>query len=86
MCVCPMRELLKFRNLKHDFATIVERCRGLHPLPSPLFTPRRALPGYAVTTGSHNNKEGPRDLSDIARNNTQCCVLRMPDFSIYKRD
>jgi hypothetical protein len=39
----PMRELLKFRNLKgRDFATVAERCRVLPPLPSPLFAPRVA--------------------------------------------
>jgi hypothetical protein len=36
----PMRELLKFRNLKErDCATVAERCRVLPPLPSPLFAP-----------------------------------------------
>jgi hypothetical protein len=39
----PMRELLKFRNLKEcDCATVAERCRVLPPLPSPLFAPRVA--------------------------------------------
>jgi hypothetical protein len=39
----PMRELIKFRNLKeHDCATVAERCRILPPLPSPLFAPRVA--------------------------------------------
>jgi hypothetical protein len=39
----PMRELIKFRNLKkRDCATVVERCCILPPLPSPLFAPRFA--------------------------------------------
>jgi hypothetical protein len=84
---CPMRELLKFRNFEErDCATIVEHCRVLPPLPSPLFTPHHVLLGCTVTTGSHNSKEGPRDLRDITRNNTQRFVLRMSDSSIYKSD
>jgi hypothetical protein len=83
----PMRELLKFRNLKErDCATLAERCHALPPLPSPLFAPHCALLGYAVTTGSRNNKEGPRDLSDVTRNNTQRCDLRMSDSSVNKID
>jgi hypothetical protein len=39
----PMRELLKFRNLKEsDCATVAERYRVLPPLPSPLFARRVA--------------------------------------------
>jgi hypothetical protein len=39
----PMRELLKFRNLKkRDCATVAERCRVLPPLHSPLFALRVA--------------------------------------------
>jgi hypothetical protein len=42
-CNRPMRELMKFRNLKErDCATIAEHCRVLPPLPSPLFAPRVA--------------------------------------------
>jgi hypothetical protein len=38
-----MREVIEFRNLKeHDCTTVVERCRVLPPLPSPLFAPRAA--------------------------------------------
>jgi hypothetical protein len=41
--IYPMRELLKFRNLKElDCATVAERCRFLPPLSSPLFAPRGA--------------------------------------------
>jgi hypothetical protein len=82
-----MWELLIFRNLEErDRATVVERCRVSPPLPSPLFVPHRTLLGYAVNTGSRNTKEGPRDLRDVTRNDTQRCVLRMSDSSVYKRD
>jgi hypothetical protein len=82
-----MRELLKLRNLtERDCATVVERCRVLPPLSSPPFAPHRALLGYAVNTGSRNNKEKPRDIRDVTRNNTQRCVLRMSDSSFYRRD
>jgi hypothetical protein len=65
-----MRELLKFRNLKkRDCATVVERCRVLPPLPSPLFAPRVAE--LRESAGSRNRKEGPRDLSDVTRNSTR---------------
>jgi hypothetical protein len=83
----PMRDLIKFRNLEErDCATVVERCRVLPPLPSPCFAPHRVLLGYAVTTGSCNSKEGPHDLLDVTHNNTQCCVLRKSDSSVYNRD
>jgi hypothetical protein len=83
----PMRELIKFRNLKErDCATVPERCRVLPPLPSPLFAPHRVLLGYAVTAGSRNSREGPRDLSDVTRNSTRRCVLRMADSNFYRRD
>jgi hypothetical protein len=82
-----MRELLKFSNLKkRDCATVVGRCCILPPLPSPLFARHRALLGYAATTGLRNNKEGPPDLHDVMRNNTQRCVLHMSDSSVYKRE
>jgi hypothetical protein len=57
----PMRELIKFRNLKEwDCATVAERCSVLPPLPSSLFAPRVArLHG---NTGWRNSKEGPRNL------------------------
>jgi hypothetical protein len=42
--------------------------------PVPRFAPHRALPGYAVNTGSRNS-DGSRDLRDVTRNNTQHCVL-----------
>jgi hypothetical protein len=44
----PMRELLKFRNIKErDCVTVVERCRVLPPsLP---LSSLRVLLGYAVT-------------------------------------
>jgi hypothetical protein len=58
----------------------------LPSLPSPLFAPHSVLLGYMVTTGSRNSKEGPRDLSDVTRNNTQHCVLRMSDSSVYKTE
>jgi hypothetical protein len=46
----PMRELIKFRNLKErDCTTVAERCRVLPPLPSPRFAPHRELLGCAVT-------------------------------------
>jgi hypothetical protein len=39
----PMREVMKFRNLKErDCATVAERRRILPPLPSPLFALRVA--------------------------------------------
>jgi hypothetical protein len=41
------------------------------PLPFPLFAPHRELLRYAVNTGLRNSKEGPHDLSDVTRNNTQ---------------
>jgi hypothetical protein len=82
-----MRELIKFRNLKkRDCATVVERCRVLPPLPSLLFATHRVLLGYGGTTASRNSKEGPRDLSDVTRNTTQRCVLRISDSSACKRD
>jgi hypothetical protein len=66
----PMRELLKYRNLKErDCAIVVERCRVLPPL-FPLSS-LRVLLGYAVTIESRNSKEGPRDLSDVTRKSTQ---------------
>jgi hypothetical protein len=78
----PMREVMKFRNLKErDCATVAERCRVLPPLPW-----FRVLLGYAVITWSRNSKEGQRDLSDITRNNTQRCVLRVSDSSVDRRD
>jgi hypothetical protein len=62
----PMREVIKFRNLKErDCATAGERCRVLPPLPS-----FRVLLGYAAITWSRNSKEGRRDLSDVTRNNS----------------
>jgi hypothetical protein len=77
-----MRELLKFRNLKErDSATVAERWRLLTP-----FSSLRVLLGYAITTGSRNSKEGPRDLSDVTRNSTQRCVLCMSDSSVYRGD
>jgi hypothetical protein len=73
-----MQELIKFRNLKkRDCATVVEHCRVLPPLPSPLFAPHCVLLGYAVTTvttGSRNSNEGPHDLSDVTRNNTPAFI------------
>jgi hypothetical protein len=82
-----MRELIKFRNLEElDCATVVERCRVLPHLPSPRFASHPVLLGYAVATGSRNSKDGPRNLRDVTRNNTQRCVLRMSDSSVYKRE
>jgi hypothetical protein len=81
-CNRPMREVIKFRNLKErDCATVAERCRVLPPLP--LFC---MLLGYAVITWSRKSKEGRRDLSDVMPNNIQRCVLRMSDSSVDKRD
>jgi hypothetical protein len=78
----PMQELIKIRNLKErDCATVAERCRVLPPFPS-----FRVLLGYAVITWSRNGKEVRRDLSDLTRNNTQRCLLRMSDSSVDKRD
>jgi hypothetical protein len=49
-CNHPMRELIKFRNLKErDYATVVERCRVLPPLPSPRFALHHVLLGCAIT-------------------------------------
>jgi hypothetical protein len=82
----PMRELLKFRNLE---TRMRYNSGALSRLASPPFiplAPHRVLLGYAVTTGSRNSKEGPRDLRNVTRNNTQRCVLRMSDSSVYKRD
>jgi hypothetical protein len=77
-----MRKLLKFRNLKkRDCATVVNDV-----FPYPRFAPHRTLLGYTVTTGLRNSKEGPCDLHGIMRNNTQCCVLRMSDSSVYNRE
>jgi hypothetical protein len=77
-----MREVIKFGNLKgRDCATVAERCRVLPHFPS-----LRVLLGYAVTIGSRNSKEGPRNLSDVTRNSTQRCVLRMSDSSVDRRD
>jgi hypothetical protein len=60
----PMRELLKFRNLKErDCATVAERCRILPPLPSPRFASLRVLLGDAISIGPRNNNEGSRNLS-----------------------
>jgi hypothetical protein len=82
-----MRKLLKFRKLKErDCATVAERCRALPPLPSLPLSLLRVLLSYAVTVGSRNSREGPRDLSDVTRSNTQRCVLRRSDFSVYRRD
>jgi hypothetical protein len=81
----PMQDVIKFRNLKeHDCTTVTERYHVMPPHPSPLFA--LVLLGYAVTIGSRNSKEGPRDLSDIMRNSTQRCVLRMSDSSVDRRD
>jgi hypothetical protein len=77
-----MQELIKIRNLKErDCATVAERCRILPPLPS-----FRVLLGYVVITWSCNSKEGWCDLSNVTRNNTQHCVLRMSDSNVNKRD
>jgi hypothetical protein len=46
----------------------------------------RVLLGYAAITWSRNSKEGQRDPSDVARNNTQRCVLRVSDSSVDRRD
>jgi hypothetical protein len=82
-----MRELIEFRNLEEcDCAAVVKRCRVLPPLSSPRFATHRVLLGYAVTTRSRNSKEVPRDLSDVTRKNTQRCVLRMSDSSVYNSD
>jgi hypothetical protein len=78
----PMRELIKFRNLKEcDCTTVAERCCVLPPL-----SLLRVLLGYAVTAGSRNSKEGPCDLSEVMRNSTQRCVLCVSDSSVYRRD
>jgi hypothetical protein len=75
-----MREVMKFRNLKErDCAA--ERRRVLPPRPS-----LRVLLGYAVITWLRNSKEGQHDLSDVRRNNTQRCVLRVSDSSVDRRD
>jgi hypothetical protein len=78
----PMWEVITFRNLKErDCATVPERCRVLPSLPS-----FRMLLGYAVITWSRNSKEGQSDLTDVTRNNTQRCVLRVSDSSVDRRD
>jgi hypothetical protein len=77
-----MREVITFRNLKErDCATVAERCRVLPP-----HTSLRVLLGYVVITWSRNSKAGRRDLSDVTRNNTQRCVLRVSDSSVDRRD
>jgi hypothetical protein len=78
----PMWEVIKFRNLKErDCATVAEFCRVLPPLHS-----FRVLLGYAIITWSRNSKEGQSDLSDVTRNNTQRCVLRVSDSRVDRRD
>jgi hypothetical protein len=69
-CNRPMRELLKFRNLEIDCATVVSDV-----FPYPRCAPHRALLGYAIKTGSRNSKDGSRDLRDVMCNNTQRCIL-----------
>jgi hypothetical protein len=55
-------------------------------LPSLPLSSLRVLLGYAVTAQSRSSMEGPRDLSDVTRNSTRRCVLRMSDSSFYRRD
>jgi hypothetical protein len=82
----PMRDLIKFRNLKErDCATVAERCKAPY-LPFLPLSSLRVLLGYAVTAGSRNSREGPRDLSDVMPNSTRRCVLRMSDSSVDRRD
>jgi hypothetical protein len=77
-----MREVITFRNLKErDCATVAERYCVLPPLPS-----FRVLLGYAVITWLRNSKEGQSDLSDVTRNSTRRCVLRVLDSSVDSRD
>jgi hypothetical protein len=83
--IAPTRELLKFRNLKTRDCEIVVS----DVLPYPRFAPHRTLLGllgYAVNIGLRNSKEELRDLRDVTRNNTQRCVLRTSDSSVYRRD
>jgi hypothetical protein len=78
----PMRDLVKFRNLKErEGVTVVSDVFSY-----PRFASHRTLLGYAVNTGLGNSKGGPRDLRDVTRNSTQRYVLRMSDSSVYKRD
>jgi hypothetical protein len=80
-----MREVIEFRNLKErDCATVAERRRVLPLHPSPIFA--TVLLGYAVTIGSRNSKEGQSDLSDVKRNYTERCFLRVSDSSVDRRD
>jgi hypothetical protein len=68
--VSPMREPLKLGASKHSRRTSVYS----------------SLPGYAVSIGSRNSKEGQTDLRDVTRNNTQSYVLRVVDSSVDRRD
>jgi hypothetical protein len=83
----PMREMITFGNLeKCNCTTVAERCRVLPPFPSPRFASLCVLLGYAISIGSRNNKERPRNLSNITHNSTRRCFLRMSDSSIDSRD
>jgi hypothetical protein len=82
----PMWELMKFRNLmERDCATVAERCRVLPPLPSPRFA-LLCVARLRSNTWWRNSKVGPHNLSDVTRNSTQRCALRMSDSSVYRRD
>jgi hypothetical protein len=75
--ICPMREMLKEpQGTRLCNSSGVLPRHALPPLPSPRFTPHRALLGYAVNTGLCNSKEGSRDLHDVTRNSTQRCILQ----------
>jgi hypothetical protein len=65
----PMREVIKFRNLKElDCATVADRCRVLPPLPSPLFAPRVARLGWVhISDPSFEPSFEPRPVVSALR-------------------
>jgi hypothetical protein len=73
-CNRPMWELLKCRNLETQLHNSSEWCFPLPSprFPSPYFSTHQALLCDAVNTGVHNT--------------TQCHVLPLVRFRVYKRD
>jgi hypothetical protein len=67
----PMRELIKFRNLKEcDYATVAECCRVLPPLPSLC-----VLLGYVVTL------DGATVRKDDVTSVKSCATVHSAAFS-----
>jgi hypothetical protein len=88
----PMREVMNFRTLKErDCATVTVRYRVLPPFPSLCL-----LLGYAVTVMKDDETSVSRHTTIAAArrfsvrsaltNSTQCCVLRVLDSSVDRRD